>query len=266
VATLQFLSISGRPVAAMSYLLYCIVDGNVEEPPEKQGFPLLPPVSILVRTAGLGAVVSENPAPTVDRDVGRLLAYAEMIECYNWERTVIPMRYGCIFSRLHEIRCLLESRQREYRRILSEVEGSVEMSARVAFDEPPSFTTSRNEGSLSRRLTELVDGAARGPGTVYLAKRSVHYSLRQVSAMRSEEIRKSICDATEGQYLKCTSGVDAQGGKAKLAVHFLVPREGVGKFVSALQPLSMRYGGALEVTGPWPPYNFVCSPESGLLH
>ncbi len=249
----------------MSYLLYCIVDGNVEEPREKQSFPLLPPVSILVRTAGLGAVVSQTPAPTVDRDVARLLAYAEIIECYNRERTVIPMRYGCIFGGLHEIRFLLESRQREYRRVLSELDGSVEMSARVVLEEAPSLPL-RGTGHSSRRLTELVHGAASGPGAAYLAGRSVHYSLREVSRMRCDEIRKSICGATEGKYLRCTSGVDVPEGKANLVLHFLVPREGVGEFISALQAPTMLRGGALEVTGPWPPYNFVCPPESRLLH
>jgi len=248
----------------MSYLLYCIVDGAVEEPREKQSLPLFPPVSILVRTAGLGAVVSQTPAPAVAPNVARLLAYAEIIECYNRELTVIPMRYGCIFSRLHEIRSLLESRHREYRRILSEVEGSVEMSARVAFDERPSSLL-RETSVVSRPLTKLVHGVASGPGTAYLAKRSVHYSLREVSGVRRDEIRKSICDATAGTYLRCTSELSVQDGKAMLAIYFLVRREGVGKFISALQPLTMRSGAALEVTGPWPPYNFVCSPEARLL-
>lgn len=239
----------------MSYLLHCIVDRDAEEPRDEQCLPLLSHASILVRTAGLGAVVSRVPAPLA-YDVARLLAYARTIECHNRKRTVIPMRYGCSFSDLAEIRGLLERRQEEYRRLLSELEGSVEMSARVAYGELPSSLL-REIGAASRPPSEFAHSTTNGPGTAYLAKRSIHYSFGDACALRCDQIRKSIHNAAEGTYLRCTSELSVHTGKPALAMYFLVPREGVRRFVSALQPVSARAGAALEVTGPWPPYNFV---------
>ncbi len=244
----------------MSYLVYCIVDGDCQEPRRKPRCLGYPSASIVVRAAGLGAVASKAPAADLAPDVARLLAYSKIIEWYHRERTVIPMRYGCIFDGLSDIRSHLENRRREYLQLLAELDGRVEMSARVGLEEPQ-FPIRLQTGAVAQVRVRFA-GSGAGPGTAYLANRSGYYALKKEFDKRRDEVRESICQSAEGTFARWTSEYGAQRGKGVLAVHFLVPRNGIGKFIEALKPLSVRVNGSLAVTGPWPPYNFVRSPTA----
>lgn len=76
----------------MSFLLYGIVHGDRKEPREKLRFAGYPRASIMVRTERLGAIVSKLSLADADPDVMRLLVYSKIVESFNNERAVIPMR------------------------------------------------------------------------------------------------------------------------------------------------------------------------------
>jgi hypothetical protein len=240
----------------MSCLLYCIVGGDCPEPRRKLGFLGYPRASIAVRAAKLGAVVSQASTADLAPDIARLLAYAKVIESYNRERTVIPMRYGCTVGGLEEVRQFLERRRSDYLRILAELEGRVEMSVRIAVDEASPLAGLRSEGS-AQALARFASGDSSGPGITYLARRSEHYARREGFDHPSDEIRRRICEAAEGTFVRWAGDFSQHGRKRAFAVHFLVPRAAIRRFIEALQPLRARSGGSLAVTGPWPPYNFV---------
>src|SRR5947209_5753559 len=111
----------------MSYLLYCIAYADRPE-------PVCADASIMARCAGLGAVAAEQQAEDLAPTVDKLLAYANVIERYDRERSVIPMRFGCVFDDLAQLKKILEDRQREYRELLSQLDGHTEISARICFD------------------------------------------------------------------------------------------------------------------------------------
>ncbi len=254
MAAVQFLSAARD--AVVSCLLYCVVGGERREPRGKLRFLGYPRASIAVRAAGLGVVISQVSAADLAPDVARLLAYAKVVEWYNRERTVIPMRYGCTVAGLEEVRRLLERCRSEYLRMLAELEGRVEMSVRIAV-----ANDRRRANPQGRRPEQLfaraADDAAH-PGIAYLARRSEYYARSEGFAQRSDESRERICEAAEGTFVRCTSDFAEHGGKHEFAMHFLVARAALGRFIDALEPLRVRSGGSLAVSGPWPPYNFVC--------
>lgn len=230
----------------MSYLLYCIVRADHEEP--RQGIRLLgyPRASIMIRAAGLGAVLSEASRADLAPDVPRLLAYATVIDSFNRDRTVIPMRFGCRFANLTEVARLLERERRHYDDLLHELDGRAEMSVHVIgryFAAP----------AVSDSPPPLADG----PGAVYLEKRRRYYALRQEAERRDEEIAARICAMARGRFVRHTRAAASGERQGSFAIHFLIPRDGVGSFADALRPMSGAAEPLLKITGPWPPYNFV---------
>lgn len=244
----------------MSCLLYCVVHDNHQEPRPKLRFLGYPRASIMIRAGGLGAVVSKASSADLAPDVPRLLVYAKIVESFNRDRTVIPMRYGSRFGDLAEIAAFLEQHRERYLRLLGEVDGRVEMSAHASLGNPAAPPPA---GGSSRPLIRLAREAA-GPGAAYLAERRRYYALKGEFEKRRDEIRKGICEMAEGAFVRYTSECATREGKEALSMHFLVPRQGIASFTDVLRPLTTAPEVSLAITGPWPPYNFVCARASKL--
>ena len=236
----------------MSFLLYGIVHGDRMEPREKPGFIGYPRASIMVRTDRLGAIVSRLSLADADPDVVRLMVYSKIVESFNKERAVIPMRYGCRFKTIGDIVEFLTREQGTFGALLDELDGRVEMSANVAFDDPRDDP----EPLASRLLSSAMPS-----GTSYLAGRRRHYSLVDQSGARREEVRKSLCAMAEGKFIRAIPERSSHDRKSMLTIHFLVPREGVAEFTRALRADRRR---SIELSGPWPPYNFVSTKTRAL--
>ena len=229
----------------MSFLVYGIVHSDRAEPREKLTFIGYPRASIRARTHRLGAIVSRLSPADADPDVARLLVYSKIVQSFNNERAVIPMRYGCRFNTIGDIVEFLKREQGTFSALLDELDGRVEMSANVPFDDP---RDDRETPPL------LLSSSATPSGISYLAGRRRHYSLVDQSGARREEIRKSLCAMAEGRFIRAIPEQSSYDRKSMLTIHFLVPREDVAQFTRAMRADRRR---SIEVSGPWPPYNFV---------
>ena len=244
----------------MSFLLYGIVHGDRVEPREKPRFIGYPRASIMVRTDRLGAIVSRLSLADEDPDVVRLLVYSKIVESFNNERAVIPMRYGCRFKAIGDIVEFLTREQGTFSALLDELDGRVEMSANVTFDEPRDDP----EPPASR-----LSSSSMPSGTGYLAGRRRYYSLVDRSGVRREEVRQSLCALAEGKFIRAIAEQSSHGPKSfldrksTLTIHFLVPREGVVEFTRVLRADRRR---SVKLSGPWPPYNFVSTKTRALTN
>ena len=236
----------------MSYLLYGIVHGDRTEPREKLKFAGYPRASIMVRTERLGAIVSKLSLADADPDVMRLLVYSKIVESFNNERAVIPMRYGCRFESISDIVEFLEKEQGTFGALLEELDGRVEMSVNLTLDD----SRDDREPPASPLLSSPMPA-----GIGYLAGRRRYYSLVDQSGARRENVRKSLCALAEGKFIRAVPEQSSHDPKSMLTIHFLVPREGVAEFTGALRADCRR---SIEISGPWPPYNFVSKQASAL--
>ena len=257
MASLQLLS-SARYVP-VRYLLYAIIHGDRAEPREKIRFPDYPRASIMVRTDGLGAVASTLSAIDDAPDITRLLCYSKIIESFDRERAVVPMRYGCRFKELSDIAEFLQRERNRFRALLDEFDGHAEMSARVFLGETPADPSANWSVAYAR----LGSGPSR-PGIQYLTARRQHYACADQAEQSREELRVRVCAMAEGKYSRSIAEFSHREGKSVLQVHFLVPRGGLSAFRRALVPLGAESHGSVEVTGPWAPYNFVCPRTQAL--
>jgi len=239
----------------MSYLVYCILNGDRKEPAERPRFPGYPDAAILARSAGLAAAASNTVAADAAPDVARLLVYSKIVEWFNRDRTVVPMRYGCIFRDLGEIAKFLDTHKDRYVPLLEQLKGKAEMSVRIALREsaPAPLSLASRSGELHTNST----GTSSGSGAAYLAARRDYYALQQAAEKRREDTCRAIREMAEGTYVAFKSEYGVTDGQGLLSLHFLVVRARIDDFKEALRPLSAASRKSIIVTGPWPPYNFT---------
>jgi gas vesicle protein GvpL/GvpF len=232
----------------VSYLLYCVLNG-LRGPARRWVKGVGGHAVWIMQCEGLCAAVSEDalvlqPAPALQE----MVAYAKAIEAFNRHETVIPMRYGCRFAGAAQVRHWMRKCAADMRGLLLGLDGCVEMGVRALPLQP-------DRAALSLR------GAvpAGGSGADYLKARRRELALRQ----SCEGIVQMICDALAGQFRQCTSQIEARGQRSSMvSVYFLVERARIAAFRDKVAELTGA-GAALMVSGPWPPYNFVCNLTGG---
>jgi len=117
----------------VSYLLYCILNSPKTQSPVAlvgvDGQPVF-----LLSNDGLSATVSKIQHPQISYNISWLLAYKQVIEAFHNGLAiggVIPMRYGYLFKERSQVTRLLKERSKQYKALLKELEGCVEMGIRV---------------------------------------------------------------------------------------------------------------------------------------
>jgi hypothetical protein len=92
----------------------------------------------LLSNDGLSATVSKIQHPHISYNISWLLAYKQVIEAFHNDLAiggVIPMRYGYLFKERSQVTRLLKERSKQYKALLKELEGCVEMGIRILISE-----------------------------------------------------------------------------------------------------------------------------------
>jgi len=202
----------------------------------------------LISVNGLSAAVSLLPSPSPGNGGEEIMAYGRVVASLHCRQGIIPMRFGCCFADAAGIERLLRERRNQYETLLNTIAGKVEMGVNILTGAGLADKTGPSQ-------------PARLPGTAvtgsdYLQHRRKHYQ-DQDRAARS-------CTATAERYGRIFAGVcdrykyEFHKDTGILSLYFLLPQEQVEPFRSIFAGLG---GGEEErrmLSGPWPPYNFVC--------
>ena len=176
---------------------------------------------------------------------------------------VIPLRFGTIYLERSGIEQMLTEKSRELEEIIEHLRGREEWGVNVYSDRAVLMTSIT---SVSPVLRELVERAAQAPpGQSYLMQ-------KKIDAMRVDEVRAAvnrIVDQIEAKLKEHTDDArrlrilkveTTEHGELKAKFAFLVKRSGFEEFRGAAERLAQEHQAAgvrLELTGPWPVYNFV---------
>ncbi|MBI3939345.1 MAG: GvpL/GvpF family gas vesicle protein [Acidobacteria bacterium] len=232
----------------MQYLLYCIFENSRRRLESLHGVD--DPRVFFVTGSHLTAAVSRLNSPALSLDVSHILAYEKVIASLHRERTVIPMRYGCLFEKEAQIVRLLGERHQEYGTLLRELEGCVEMGIRILPTEvlltipAPSLYSSRLSSDYSS-------------GKAYLARKRDRYAAMDQMSLQHARIVEKIRRTLAGLFVRSTSEFSSWGGSPAQSLCFLVTRNSVARFKKAFRHNYADDSTRLLLTGPWPPYNFV---------
>ncbi|MGA2074354.1 MAG: GvpL/GvpF family gas vesicle protein [Terriglobia bacterium] len=236
----------------MSYLVYCIFRGPLPSPleiPDGVG-------GYRVFTAnynGLGAALSKLPEPEPPFDMSNRLAYERVVESFYRHLTVVPIRYGCRVEGPYDAVVLLRENAGAYRALLRELDGFAEVGIQVRLGSPVAGAETPRHRILPDWLSlrSLLSAAIGLDGSEGADLGAEHNS------MSPNALIDNLCDSLHGSFVRHKVEFPSSQKSRFLSLHFLVPRDSVESFRSAARHLPENRSFQLQLSGPWPPYNFV---------
>jgi len=157
---------------------------------------------------------------------------------------------------------MLTGKSRELHEILEQLRGREEWGVNVFVDRAAMLS---NITSVSPVLREMVERAEQSsPGQSYLIQKKIEAlksdearaATNRIAEEIEEELRRHSDDARRLRILKVET---TEHGELKAKFAFLVNRSGFDQFRDAAERLAQENQAAgvrLELTGPWPVYNF----------
>jgi Gas vesicle synthesis protein GvpL/GvpF len=274
---------TGQLKDAPAFYVYCVGERDAVGPLLEEALPL--PIEgnaqLEIEVEGdLAAVMSEVPLEDYGEDAlqvrlndptwtaVRAMRHEKVVEHFASRTSIVPLRFGTIYLERANIVQMLSDRRSELSGIIERLRGHEEWGVNIFCDRRrlmESITL------LSPRLRELTERAGTAsPGQSYLMR-------KKIDAMRADEARREIKRVVTGIEADLSGfGEGAvrlrvlkdEGGEhgdlvAKLA--FLVARTRFEEFRAAAERLAQEHsapGFKLELTGPWPAYNFAADPEN----
>jgi hypothetical protein len=251
------------------HYVYCVMPGDAQPSlDDVAGMDDREPVEVL-RHAGLAAVgtrvsLAEFGAEPLERNLNDLdwLARAARAHQAVLDRAfasgpIVPLRLCTIYADEAHVREMLERERDVLLDTLARLRDVSEWGVKLMVDargradrEPEPASPSSGREYFERRRRERQEREA-AQGLTLRAAEEVHERLRR--------------QATAATLLRPqTRELHGRQGEMIFNGAYLVERSGVERFRAVAEELragQRRHGLALEVTGPWPPYNFVGPPE-----
>jgi len=245
-------------VADPGWYVYGVVDAEREAPADG---PLE-----LVRRPPLAAVVAPVDLSEFDDLDERLndrawlerlaLAHEDVLRAVAVGGAVVPFRFGALYRRREDVELMLDERRAELVADLGRVRGCVELGVKGYVDR------TALEELLGRERAAAQDAA---PGRAYLERRRAE---RVVAAEAGELVGDAARAAHERLLERAVAGVlnrphsrELSGRNDDMFLNgaYLV-RAGDDAIAHEVDALGRAYETlrvTFELTGPWPPYNFV---------
>jgi Gas vesicle synthesis protein GvpL/GvpF len=237
-----------------------------------QGVDASSPIALL-REGELAAIVGEVPLADFGQDVvmerirdpswleEKVRAHEAVLEAALPRAPLVPFRFGTIFADEEQVRRMLREHD-HLRSTLDDLEGTFELGVK-GFLEPE---------RAAAEAAQPEQGEPASAGRSYLLRKQHDRRLAEARA----ELQMTL--GTESHEVLAAAARDARAnplqrpeatghsGDMFLNGAYLVEAAREGAFREALVGLESLYGesgATYELTGPWPPYNFVAA-EGGL--
>ncbi|HKS29300.1 MAG TPA: GvpL/GvpF family gas vesicle protein [Pyrinomonadaceae bacterium] len=266
------------PKKASGLYLYCVgeaaalsklLEGKLPAPVEEDGR------LELIEQESLAAVTSLVPLKDYDEaalaahlaDAAwmalRAMRHERVVDYFAKRASIVPLRFGVIYLDSAGVERMLAERGDEIRAAIERLEGREEWGVNIYCDRKALMEAI---SSISPRLKELNEQASSAsPGQGYLMR-------KKMDSMRNEEARAEVRRAVErieqalqkesegSSRLRLLKDEAGEHGELVGKLAFLVERERFEEFRTMAERLAgdnADAGFRLELTGPWPAYNFV---------
>src|ERR1041384_8789452 len=265
-------------MSAPAYYVYCIAESASAAQLPADSLPAaIEDAAKLewIRVNTLAALVSQVPRDTYSEEslaehltdatwtAIRAMRHETVVEYVAKRAGVIPLRFGTIYLERSGIEQMLTEKSRELEEIIEHLRGREEWGVNVYSDRAVLMSSIT---SVSPVLRELVERAQQAPpGQSYLMQKKID-TLRVDEARAAvnrivDQIEAKLREQTDdGRRLRILKVETTEHGELKAKFAFLVKRSGFEEFRDAAERLAQENqpaGVRLELTGPWPVYNFV---------
>ena len=265
-------------MSAFAFYVYCIAENAAAAQLPADALPAaIEEDSTLewIAINNLAALVSRVPLSTYNEEslaehltdatwtAIRAMRHETVVEYVAKRVTTIPLRFGTIYLERDGVEELLTERTRELELIIEQLRGREEWGVNVYSDRALLLSSITSVSPVLRELVEQAEKAS--PGQAYLMQ-------KKIDAMRVDEARAAVNrivdqideklkeQSDDGVRLRILKVETTEHGELKAKFAFLVKRSGFEEFRDTAERLAQEHQAAgirLELTGPWPVYNFV---------
>jgi hypothetical protein len=199
-------------------------------------------------------------------------AHEAVLERALAETTIVPLRLCTIYESEDGVREMLEREHVSLARALDTLAGRQEWGVKVLADEERLTEEARSQSAEAGALEDELD--ARTGGGAYMLRRRLERHVRDASdALASElaeQVHAQLQDWASDAVALAPQNPEISGHEGRMLMNgaYLVETErvdGLRALVSDLEELHRRLGVRIELTGPWPPYNFLSGGGTAAL-
>ncbi len=193
----------------------------------------------------------------------RAMRHETVVEFVAKRTSAVPLRFGTIYLEREGIETMLSEKSRELNEIIEHLRGREEWGVNVYCDRTVLLASIT---SVSPVLREMVERAAQAsPGQSYLMQKKIDAlkvdEARTAVNVIVEQIEQKLKEqAEDARRLRILKVETTEHGELKAKFAFLISRKDFEEFREAAERLAQEHqtaGIRLELTGPWPVYNFV---------
>ena len=179
-------------------------------------------------------------------------------------RTVIPMRFGIVYKKKEQIETVLKKNYRKFRSILESLANKKEWGVKVFCDQSRLISKIQANDSAIKKLREQLKTSPEGNKFFLQKKIDAIIELRteEETNKYSKTFLERLSKDSDEYVLNDTSPKELTGRNDEMIINtaYLVDDKNFLKFEKELIDLKDKYpknGFLFELSGPWPPYNFV---------
>lgn len=197
----------------------------------------------------------------------KIRAHEQVLEAVLATASVVPCRFCTVYGSEDDLRQFLADRGEALAGALKRVEGRVELGVKAYVDRDRFAETAARRTDSIRELSERVSQAE--GGRAYLEGRRLEQlvgdALARFSANVAPELHERLLAVAEDGVLLALQRPELSGRDEDMLFNGAYLVADAARFEQELTRLATGHrddGVDVELTGPWPPYNFV-PPELG---
>ena len=266
---------AGEPALGELLWTYCVLRASDPHPRDLLGVDGAGPVE-REEADGVAALVSRVPraefgADALRRnlnDLGWLERVARrheaVIERALATSTIVPLRMCTLYESGDSVRRMLERERTALQRALELLDGRREWAVKVLVDRERVLEAARarsgDASSLEREFETLGEGGA------YMLRRRVDRETRELAEALTTEVADGVHSRLQDWAIDAlrlprqNRELSGHEGEMLLNAAYLVDADRsdeLRRLISELEAHHGDLGARIELTGPWPPYNFV---------
>ena len=178
--------------------------------------------------------------------------------------TIVPLRLCTIFRDPDGVRRMLDEERPQLEAALERLAGREEWGVKLLAHPAALEGAARARSTDADELERKLEGSTEGEG--YMLRRRLERELREeayrLGAELAEDVHARIQDWADAAVLNSPQNRDLSRHEGEMLLNgaYLVASAKVGRLHEIVHQLADRHrdlGVRIELTGPWPPYNFV---------
>jgi hypothetical protein len=271
---------SADPVGAGELLwAYCVLRVDDPYPAALTGVSPAGEVE-RVETAGLAALVSRVPqaefaAEPLRRNLNDLAwlervarEHEAVLDATLAVSTIVPLRMCTLYEARAGVHEMLEHERAAFTEALDALDGRLEWAVKVLVDRE------RLMEAAPPATDREPDREGRGEGGAYMQRRRLERAGREAAAALASDVAEQVHARLQDWAIDATTRppqnpeLSGHEGEMVLNAAYLVERERTDELrqiVAELEDHHRELGVRIELTGPWPPYNFVSGGGAAAL-